>query len=170
MPGRAPQDLGDARDRFLDRGALVLATWFGCGLSPVAPGTAGTLGALPLYLLVAPAGPWAVALAALVISAIGIAASGRVARRRGVEDPQLVCIDEVAGVLVALTAARFEVLDVAAAVVLFRVFDIWKPWPVRLLERRLPGGWGIVGDDLAAGLWAALLVAAGRLLAARAFG
>jgi phosphatidylglycerophosphatase A len=157
----------DPRQRWLDRLALVLATWFGCGLSPVAPGTAGTLGALPLYLLVAPGGPWAVALAALVVAAVGIAASGRVARRRGLPDPQLVCIDEVAGVLVALTAARLEVGQVAIAVILFRVFDIWKPWPVRQLERHLPGGWGIVGDDLAAGAWAALLLGAGRLLLAR---
>jgi len=155
----------DAGPRLADRIALVLATWFGCGFSPIAPGTAGTLGALPLYLLVAPGGPWAVGLTALLVAGIGIAAAGQVARRRGLKDPQLVCIDEVAGVLVALTAARLELVQVAAAVVLFRVFDIWKPWPVRLLERRLPGGWGIVGDDLAAGAWAAALLLAGRWLA-----
>jgi phosphatidylglycerophosphatase A len=147
----------------LDRGAFVLATWFGCGLSPVAPGTVGTLGALPLYLLIAPGGPWAVALAALLVTVVGVAASGRVARHRGLKDPQVVCIDEVAGVLVALTAARFEPGQVVAAVVLFRLFDIAKPWPVRLIDRRVPGGWGIVGDDLAAGALAALLLAAWRL-------
>jgi phosphatidylglycerophosphatase A len=142
----------------------VLATWFGCGLSPLAPGTAGTLGALPLYLAVAPVGPWAVGLAAALVAAIGVAAAARVERLRGLKDPQLICIDEVAGVLVALTAARFELGQVALAVVLFRLFDILKPWPVRLLERRLPGGWGIVGDDLAAGAWAALLLGVWRLI------
>jgi phosphatidylglycerophosphatase A len=151
-------------DRPRDRVALVLATWFGCGLSPIAPGTAGTLGALPLYLLIAPGGPWAVGLAALVVTAVGIAAADRVAARRGLKDPQIVCIDEVAGVLVALTAARVELLQVGLAVGLFRLFDIWKPWPARWLERRLPGGWGIVLDDLAAGAWAALVLVAGRLL------
>jgi phosphatidylglycerophosphatase A len=162
--GGAPPDRAETAG---DRVALVLATWFGCGLSPIAPGTAGTLGALPLYLLIAPAGPWAVALAALVVAAAGIAAADRVASRRGLKDPQIVCIDEVAGVLVALTAARLELVQVAVAVALFRVFDIWKPWPVRLLERRLPGGWGIVGDDLAAGVWAALVLLAGRWLLQR---
>jgi phosphatidylglycerophosphatase A len=148
---------------FLDRAAFVLATWFGCGLSPVAPGTVGTLGALPLYLWIGPHGPWAVGLAALLVTVVGVAASGRVARHRGLKDPQVVCIDEVAGVLVALTAARFEPGQAAVAVVLFRVFDIAKPWPVRLIDRRVPGGWGIVGDDVAAGLLAALPVVAWRL-------
>jgi phosphatidylglycerophosphatase A len=164
VPEGAPPDRAPTMG---DRVALVLATWFGCGLSPIAPGTAGTLGALPLYLLIAPAGPWAVALAALVVTAAGIAAADRVASRRGLKDPQIVCIDEVAGVLVALTAARLELVQVAVAVALFRVFDIWKPWPARLLERRLPGGWGIVCDDLAAGAWAALVLLAGRWLLQR---
>ena len=154
----------DPRAAWLDCVALILATWFGCGFSPVAPGTAGTLGALPLYALVARGGPWAVGLTALVVSAVGIVASGRVARRRGVEDPQLVCIDEVAGVLVALTAARFEIVEVAVAVLLFRLFDVWKPWPARTLERRLPGGWGIVCDDLAAGAWVVLCFFVWRLI------
>jgi phosphatidylglycerophosphatase A len=151
------------RSPWADRLALLLATWFGCGFSPVAPGTAGTLGALPLYLLVARSGPWAVALTALLVTAVGVAAAGRVARRRGLEDPQVVCIDEVAGVLVALIGARMEWIEVAVAVGLFRVFDIWKPWPARQLERRLPGGWGIVFDDLAAGAWVAIGFFAWRL-------
>ncbi len=148
-----------------DRLALVLATWFGCGYSPVAPGTAGTLGAVPLYLLVARLGPWAVGTAAVLLALVGVAASTRVAALRGLKDPQLVCIDEVAGVFVALTAALPRVGQVAVAVVLFRLFDIFKPWPVRRLER-LPRGWGIVADDLAAGLWAALLLVIYRLAAA----
>ena len=151
-----------ARRTFSDRLAIVLATWFGCGFSPVAPGTAGTLGAVPLYLVVARLGSWAVAAAAVVLALVGVAASTRVANLRGLKDPQLVCIDEVAGVFVALTAAAPTFGQITAAVLLFRVFDIFKPWPVRRLER-LPQGWGIVADDLAAGLWAAALVLLYRL-------
>jgi phosphatidylglycerophosphatase A len=100
-----------------DRLALALATWFGCGYSPVAPGTAGTLGAIPLYLLIARLGPAAVGGAAVVLALVGVAAASRVAELRGLKDPQLVCIDEVAGVFVALTAARPTIGQVAAAVV-----------------------------------------------------
>ena len=145
-----------------DHLAVLLATWFGCGFSPVAPGTAGTLGAVPLYLLVARLGPWAVAAAAVLLTLVGVAASARVANLRGLKNPQLVCIDEVAGVFVAFSAATPTFGQIAAAVLLFRVFDIFKPWPARRLER-LPGGWGIVLDDLAAGLWAALLIVLYRL-------
>jgi phosphatidylglycerophosphatase A len=153
------------RRTWSDRLALVLATWFGCGFSPVAPGTAGTLGAIPLYLLIAPLGRWAVGLAAVLLALIGVAAAARVATLRGLKDPQLVCIDEVAGVFVALTAAAATFGQITAAVLLFRAFDIFKPWPVRRLER-LPGGWGIVVDDVAAGAWAALLLLLYRLVAA----
>jgi phosphatidylglycerophosphatase A len=152
------------RRTLADHLAVLLATWFGCGFSPVAPGTAGTLGAVPLYLLVAGLGPWAVAAAAVLLTGVGVAASTRVANLRGLKDPQLVCIDEVAGVFVAFTAAAPTFGQIAAAVLLFRVFDILKPWPARRLER-LPGGWGIVFDDLAAGLWAALLIVLYRLAA-----
>jgi phosphatidylglycerophosphatase A len=129
---------------------------------PRAPGTWGTLGALPLYWLLASRGPVAVAGAAVVITLVGVWAAGRVARSLQTHDPQIVCIDEVAGVLVALVPAPHTFPGIAAAVVLFRLFDVLKPWPARLAERRLPGGWGIVLDDVAAGLWAAALVLAAR--------
>jgi phosphatidylglycerophosphatase A len=149
----------------LDRLAYWLAVWFGCGRVPRAPGTVGTLGALPLYWLLARGGPAAIAGAALVITLVGVWAADRVARRLQTHDPQIVCIDEVAGVLVALAAAPRSFAGIAAAVVLFRIFDVVKPWPARAAERRLPGGWGIVLDDVVAGLWAAAL-----LLAARRYG
>lgn len=147
-----------------DRLATVLATWFGCGFVPKAPGTAGTLGALPLYFLVAPAGATGVLLAAIGVTLVGIWAAGRVAARLATHDPQIVCIDEVAGVLITLAAAPRTVAGVVAAVVLFRALDMLKPWPARAAERRLPGGLGVVLDDVAAGLWgAAGLLAARRL-------
>ena len=144
--------------RTADTLARVLATWFGCGLVPYAPGTAGTLGAVPLYLLLRPLGPVAVGASAVVLTAIGVWAASIVAERSGLKDPQFVVIDEVAGVLVTLTAAPATWSGLVAGVVLFRVFDQWKPWPARAAEQRLPGGWGIVMDDVAAGVWGAAVL------------
>lgn len=137
--------------------AWVFATWFGCGLSPIAPGTVGTLGALPLYYAVRGHGPSAVLLASFVVTAIGIWSSNIVVRSTGIKDPQRIVIDEAAGVLLSLAAAPMTLRGVIAAVVLFRVFDITKPFPARRAEA-LPAGWGVVVDDLVAGLWAAVLV------------
>lgn len=128
------------------------------------PGTAGTIGALPLYLLLSRWGPLVVGAAAVLLTLVGVLVSGRVVRALGAKDPQIICIDEVAGVFIALTAAPRSWPGVVAAVVLFRVFDMAKPWPARALER-LPGGWGVVLDDVAAGLWAALLIVGARALA-----
>jgi len=136
-----------------DRLAHVLAVWFGCGHVPVAPGLAGTLGAIPLYLLLRGGGAGVIAGAATVLTIVGIWAAERVARRRGGKDPQIIVIDEVAGVFVTWIAAPPTLAGLLVGVVLFRIFDQTKPWPARLAERRLPGGWGIVLDDVFAGLW-----------------
>jgi phosphatidylglycerophosphatase A len=114
---------------------------------------AGTLGAIPLYLAVRPFGLWAVAVVALVVTAVGVWASGVVERQMAIKDPQIVCIDEVAGVFVTWLAAPPTWAGLLAGVVLFRIFDQFKPWPARVLERRLAGGWGVMGDDVAAGVW-----------------
>ena len=131
--------------------AWMLATWFGCGLSPRAPGTVGTLGALPLYLLASRAGVAGVALAATAVTFAGVWASGVVAADVGKKDPSLVVIDEVAGLLVTMLPATPSWRSAFVGFVLFRVLDIAKPWPIRRLEA-LPGGWGIVMDDVAAGV------------------
>jgi phosphatidylglycerophosphatase A len=138
--------------------AYVLATWFGCGLVPIAPGTAGTLGAIPLYLALRPLGPMAVLGAALVITFVGIWVAGIVALDTGRKDPQIVVIDEVAGVLFTLAAAPPTWLGLVVGFVAFRLFDQLKVWPANVAERRLPGGWGIVLDDVAAGAWGAVVV------------
>jgi phosphatidylglycerophosphatase A len=148
------------RARPADRVAHVLAVWFGCGHLP-APGTMGTLGAIPLYLLLRPLGRGVVAVAAVVLTAVGIWAADRVARRLGTKDPQIICIDEVAGVFITWIAAPPTTAGLVVGVVLFRICDQLKPWPARRAERRLPGGWGVVLDDAFAGAWAA----AGLLLA-----
>lgn len=147
-----------------DRLARWLAIWFGCGHVPRAPGTMGTLGALPLYLLVSPGGPAAILATAAVVFLVGVWAATRVERATGLHDPQIVCIDEVAGVMLPLAATPRSLTGVIAAVVLFRVADMLKPWPARPAER-LPEGWGVMADDLIAGVWAALVVLAARAIA-----
>jgi phosphatidylglycerophosphatase A len=141
--------------------AFVLATWFGVGFSPIAPGTLGTLATLPLYFAIRGSGPFAVLAAAIVLTAAGVWAAGIVAAHSGKHDPQFVVVDEAAGVLVALAFAPSTAKGVALAVVLFRVFDITKPFPARAAER-LPRGWGIVIDDIVAGIWAAVALACAR--------
>jgi phosphatidylglycerophosphatase A len=144
--------------------AHVLAVWFGCGHVPFAPGTAGTLGAIPLYLLVRPYGLVAVALTAVVLTALGIWAAGVVERKLAAKDPQIICIDEVAGVFVTWLGAPAGWTGLVSGFVLFRLLDMTKPWPARLAERRLRGGLGVMGDDLVAGAWGCgLLYLASRL-------
>jgi phosphatidylglycerophosphatase A len=141
--------------------AQLIATWFGCGLSPRAPGTVGALGALPLYWLVFSASTalyWGLVLA---LSGLGIWAAQVVATSRGEHDPQRVVIDEVAGVLIALGCVRgFGGGAAFAAFALFRLFDIWKPGPIARAERLPPLGLGIMADDLLAGLIAGIIARA----------
>jgi phosphatidylglycerophosphatase A len=141
--------------------AFALATWFGCGYAPVAPGTAGSLGAWipgwailhwtgwPAYILLAPAA---------VLLWPAIRSADIVARERGLKDPGLVVVDEVLGVWITMAGAlRVNAISMIAALVLFRIFDIIKPQPARKLES-LPGGTGIVADDLMAGIYSALVL------------
>jgi phosphatidylglycerophosphatase A len=140
--------------------AWTAATWFGCGRAPKGPGTFGTLGAIPLYLLLALEGRAAVLAGAIVVTALGVWAASIVAADLGVEDPQVVVIDEVAGYLVTmLPVAHASWRAVLVGFVLFRALDILKPWPVRRFED-LPGGWGVMMDDVAAGVLGAAAMAA----------
>jgi phosphatidylglycerophosphatase A len=135
--------------------ASAVATGLGTGYSPIAPGTAGSLLGLLLFwpLRHLPA-PWQVgALAALFLA--GTAAATRVARRMGAHDPGIVVVDEVVGMWASLLFLPFTPLTAALGFVLFRVLDVFKPYPARDLEA-LPGGWGIMSDDLMAGVYANL--------------
>jgi phosphatidylglycerophosphatase A len=100
-----------------------------------------------------------------VVAVVGTWAAGVVERRLTVKDPQIVCIDEVAGVFVTWLAAPPTWTGLLAGVALFRLFDQFKPFPARLCERHLPGGFGIMGDDLVAGAWGFVV-----LMVARRFG
>ena len=139
----------------------LLATWFGSGLIPKAPGTMGSLAALPFaWALLAFCGPWELAVASVAVFAVGIWASGRYADALGRSDPGEVVIDEVAGQWIALIPAPLLAdklwLAFAAGFVLFRLFDIIKPWPISWAERRFSGAWGIMIDDVIAGVFAAI--------------
>lgn len=142
------------------RGAWLFATWFGCGSSPFAPGTVGSLAAIVIALLLSRAGFSRLHFFVLALALLypAIRAAGIVAAQSGVKDPQFVVIDEVLGQWLTLAGAlRFDWLTFALAFGLFRLFDIWKPPPIRLIEQ-IPGGAGIVLDDMMAGAYAALVL------------
>jgi phosphatidylglycerophosphatase A len=143
--------------------AWAIGTFFGAGLLKPGPGTYGSIAAVLLWFgaahLLHPA-PIALAIGtaigALAATLIGIPAATIVARESGREDPGHVVIDEVAGQLIALIAIPADWRHAVISLLLFRIFDILKPPPIRQLER-LPGGTGIMLDDVAAGLFALLL-------------
>lgn len=140
--------------------SVILATWFGVGRVPVAPGTFGSLAALALAVpIAAEAGRTGLALAALTVSVLGvpIAAAAETAMKR--KDPGCIVIDEVAGQWIALLPASSNLSSYVLAFVLFRLFDIWKPGPIGWADRHLSGGLGIMADDVLAGLLAAAGVA-----------
>ena len=136
--------------------ALLVATALGAGLIPKAPGTCGTLMAVPLAVLLAHLGPLWLWAGALVVSVVGTWAAGVYCRATGKEDNQQIVIDEVAGYLVTMLLVPATALNLALGFGLFRLFDIWKPGPVRILDRRVHGGFGVMADDLAAGVLGAL--------------
>ena len=133
-----------------------LSLGFGSGLSPFAPGTAGTLVAIPLFWLLAPL-PWFIYLAVVVVLfGIGIYLCQVTTERLGAHDHSAIVWDEVVGYLLTMTAVPFDWRWVVAGFFLFRVFDVWKPWPVRVLDRSVAGGLGIMLDDVGAAIYAAL--------------
>jgi len=146
-------------------GAFLIATWFGCGYAPIAPGTAGSLAALLIaialhYVLGYGGGHerGTLLLLTVILLGPGIWAASVVARETNKPDPQIVVVDEVIGQRITLAgAATFNWKTWLAAFVLFRLLDMWKPAPARQLEN-LPGGWGIVADDVMAGLYGALAI------------
>ena len=133
---------------------LLLAYGFGLGLVPKAPGTFGTLAGIPLVIIVMYLSPlWAVLLlSALFLVGIPICQSG--SQRLGKEDPGAVVWDEIVGYGIAVIAIPFSVWAVVAAFVLFRIFDILKPWPIRWADTKVHGGLGIMLADVLAGLMA----------------
>lgn len=132
----------------------VLATGFGTGYSPIVSGTVGTLVGVPLYMFLASKGIVPVILVLVLVVFAGVYAAGYMERRSGVQDPGTVVIDEIAGFLLTMVGSPADFFHLAAGFFLFRFFDILKPPPVRQAERRLPGGTGIMADDLLAACYA----------------
>jgi phosphatidylglycerophosphatase A len=145
----------------VNRLAITLATWFGCGYWPWGPGTAGSLAAVLIAVGLHTwfgAGRLTLAVLLLVLLLPGIWASTRTARLLKTDDPSMVVVDEVLGQwLTLLGASTLNWKTFLAGFLLFRLFDIWKPWPIRRLEA-LPEGTGIVVDDLGAGLYGAIVL------------
>lgn len=141
----------------VNRLANVIGTGFGSGYSPVAPGTAGS--AVGAFLLLAFAGrkAWILGLACVLLYFVAVWSAGVVAIGVGVKDPGIVVIDEVLGMWISALAMPLTVTNVVAAFFLFRVFDVFKPPPCRALEK-LPGGHGIVCDDVMAGVYSNIVL------------
>jgi len=137
---------------------LVLAFGFGAGLARVGPGTAATLAAIPIYLVLALL-PWHVyAAAVMVMAVLGIGICGYAAKRMGVHDHPAIVWDEIVGFLITMFTAPAGLTWVLLGFVLFRGFDIAKPWPISLADRHVHGGFGIMLDDVLAGVlaWASM--------------
>ena len=137
---------------------LMLAFGFGSGLSPKAPGTMGTLAAIPLWWLLAQL-PLASYLMVVLVSAIvGIYICGAAAKTLGVHDHGGIVWDEFVGFWIAMAALPVTWTSVILGFVLFRLFDILKPWPISWLDKKVSGGFGIMIDDVIAGLAAAAII------------
>jgi phosphatidylglycerophosphatase A len=137
----------------------VLATWFGAGLLPVTPGSWGSLAALPIAWVIEHfCGAPGLAIAAAIVFLAGWWAAATVAKASGIADPGAIVVDEVAAQWLVLLVASRDPVAWALAFVLFRIFDIWKPWPVRWADRHIHGGFGIMLDDLLAAAYAASIL------------
>jgi phosphatidylglycerophosphatase A len=137
---------------WVDRLAVLIATVGGTGYAPVAPGTVGSAVAAALLWLI-PFSPRALVVFFVVVTVGGLWAANRAERLLGDKDPGAIVVDEVAGLTLALLTLPRTFPVIVAAFVLFRVFDILKPYPADAVQR-LPGGAGVMLDDLVAGLYA----------------
>jgi phosphatidylglycerophosphatase A len=137
---------------------LMLAFGFGSGLSPKAPGTMGTLAAIPLWWLLAQLPLTSYLILVLIAAVVGITICGRAADQMGVHDHGGIVWDEFVGFWIAMAALPVTWTSVILGFVLFRLFDILKPWPISWLDKKVSGGFGIMIDDVIAGLAAAAVI------------
>lgn len=131
-----------------------MSTWFGCGLLPFAPGTWGSIAALPLIVGMSYLGGVGKVAAVVLFTVLAVWSSGKSERVLGQKDPPQIVVDEVAGLMVAVLPLPFSWVHLASGFVLFRALDILKPFPARRVERDLTGGLAVVMDDLIAGIYA----------------
>ena len=135
-----------------------LAYGFGAGLSPKAPGTMGTVVAIPIYLLLLYTGTGGYYAFLAVALVAGVFICGYTAKRIGVDDPKGVVWDEIVGYLITMLGLPPGVVWLVGGFLLFRLFDIWKPWPIRWIDRNVKGGLGIMADDVVAAVFACLIL------------
>lgn len=139
--------------------ATWLATWGGCGLIHPAPGTWGTIGALPFgIILLMLGGVPALILAIALLFPAGLWAARHFEKMVREKDSSMIVIDEVIGMFIALIPALLSPLSIASAFILFRLFDIWKPWPINWMDKKIHGALGVMIDDVMAGIYAALIM------------
>jgi phosphatidylglycerophosphatase A len=144
---------------------VLLSTWFGVGLLPAAPGTWASLVALPLaWAIRSRWGAIGLVAATVAIFGAGCWAAAKVAKASSIKDPGMIVVDEVAGQWLVLLGATLDPLSYFLAFLLFRIFDIRKPWPVRWADRHLQGGLGIMFDDLLAAVYALLVLSVVRAI------
>ena len=145
--------------------AVWLATWFGCGFMKSAPGTWGTLGGLPLAIFVATYGsPIIILVVTVLLFAIGYWAAGIFEKLSGEHDAGAIVIDEVAGICITFIAvAQMNFIMAALGFLFFRFFDILKPWPVSFFDK-INGPMGVMADDIAAGIYAAICLMGVQIL------
>lgn len=137
---------------------LFLAFGFGSGLSKAMPGTMGTIAAVPLYLALLQTGETAYLLSTLLCVVAGIVICDRAAQKLDVHDFGGIVWDEIAGFLITMFGIAYSWQNLLAGFVLFRLFDIVKPWPIKWLDRHVEGGFGIMLDDVVAGIFAAIVL------------
>ena len=133
-----------------------LSLGFGSGLAPVAPGTFGTVAALPLYWLLSSLPLFGYLLVTLLAFIVGVYLCGYTSRALGVHDHSGIVWDEIVGYLITMIAVPVDLLWMGLGFLLFRFFDIVKPWPIRWADSKLSGGFGIMLDDVLAGIFALL--------------
>jgi phosphatidylglycerophosphatase A len=154
----------ELRRKVLRDPVLLLAFGFGTGLAPRAPGTVGSLLGIPLAWVTLAMQLHLQLILAAVLFAVGIWICGEAGKRLQVHDHPGIVWDEIVAMYLVLLALPVSVLFWTAGYLLFRLFDIWKPWPIRDLDHRLGGGLGTMLDDLLAALYAASLLGFGRWL------
>ena len=138
----------------LKRPVVLFASGFGAGCAPIAPGTAGTMVAIPFVYLIQMLGLEVFIAVTVAISLIGIGICGQAAKNLGTHDHPGIVFDEIAGYFITMIAAPSGWVWIVIGFVLFRLFDILKPWPISWLDRRIGGGLGIMLDDIVAGVFA----------------
>ena len=143
---------------FREKAAVFLATGFYVGNIPFAPGTFGSLIGLPLCYLLAKIQLTAAIIAALLLIGLAIWISNAAEKTLKRKDPGCIVVDEMAGMAVTLIGLPFNVTTVVTGFILFRILDILKPFPIRVLDKRLSGGLGIVADDVVAGIFSNIII------------